>query len=531
MRDPQHAGGPRRGRWSTAGRAGRSFRSMAAAAAVVLTVAGCSLEDPGLPDDLRDPSAHEMPSVRPELERFHTQTLDWSRCDGGECASLEVPVDYEKPDGPTMELALLRVKAKDQDKKVGSLVLNPGGPGSSGIDYAQAASAVVGPKVRQVYDVVGFDPRGVARSEPVDCVDDRGLDAFLGLDTSPDDAAEKKAAEQALTGFVEGCQSKQGDRLAQITTANSARDMDVLRGALGDARLNYLGLSYGTMLGATYAHAFPERVGAFVLDGMLPTDLDALDIGLGQARGFERATESYLQWCTQQRDCPLGESVEEAREGLRQLMQDVDANPPAVEPDLHVKDLTIGWATYGLAAAMYSQDSWPALNNAIKQAQQGNGEGLMQLANGYAERTADGGYRSNLMEAFHTYTCNDRVEDTKGRSEQEVRAAFRKEAPLWGDFLLGEGSVCEGWPVDAAQPFDATAPGSGPILVIGTTRDPATPMEWAERAAEDFENGHLLTLDGDGHTAYKRGSSCIDSAVDSYLLTGTVPQGDAARCD
>lgn len=513
-------------------RASRARALLAGAAVLGLGLTGCTPDGGPLPEDLRSPGAEEsLPAPPAELSRFYEQQLEWERCDGGECAELEVPVDYDRPDGETMRLALFRVRAGDDEHRIGSLVLNPGGPGASGVDYAQAADQVVGPKVRRVYDVVGFDPRGVARSEAVDCVDDPGLDALLGLDTSPDDAAERREATRVQKAFAQGCRDRLGDRLGSVTTANAARDMDVLRAALGDARLNYLGLSYGTQLGATYAQEFPRRVGAFVLDGMLPTDLDATQIAIGQAKGFETATGAFLDWCVQERSrCPLGGTREEATAGLRELLRRIDEEPPPVDSDPRVTELTVGWATYGLAAAMYDEGSWESLAQALEAAQRGDGQRLLELANGYADRTADGEYASNLMEAFTVYSCNDRAEDTTGRTEAQVRAAFRREAPLWGDFLMGEGSACEGWPVKPAQPFDAVAQGSGPILVVGTTRDPATPLAWAQRAAKDFENGHLLTLDGDGHTAYRRGSQCVDSAVEGYLLTGAVPEGDAARC-
>ncbi|WP_462418574.1 alpha/beta hydrolase [Kytococcus sp. Marseille-QA3725] len=509
----------------------RAPRALAAAAVLATALAGCTPgESEPLPSDLREPgSAGSASPPAEELQRFHDQELSWSDCDGGECATLTVPVDYDDPSGPTMELALLRHRAGDEDRRIGSLVVNPGGPGSSGVDYAQAADTVVSPSVRKVYDVVGFDPRGVARSEGVDCVEDEQLDALLGADPEPDDARERREGEQVRKAFVNGCTDALGDRIGAINTADAARDMDVLRSALGDSRLNYLGLSYGTQLGATYAEEFPDRVGAFVLDGVLPTDLDAVEIGLGQARGFERATRSYLEWCTQEGDCPLGETPDEAADGLRELLRAIDEEPPRVRADARVDDLDVGWATYGLAAAMYDEAGWQQLTKALRRAQDGDGQGLMELANGYADRQPDGSYDSNLMEAFHVYTCNDRA--LGGRSEAEVRKAYEKAAPLWGDFLMGEGSVCDDWPVDPAEPFEAKAKGSEPILVVGTTRDPATPLEWAEDTAQGLDNGHLLTRDGDGHTAYRRGSECVDEAVDAYLLSGTVPEGDAARCE
>lgn len=508
-------------------------RGLALAASAGLLLAGCTLpgQDEALPGDLRSAAPEEsLPANDPALERFTEQELEWSDCDGGECATLEVPLDHDAPEGETVELAVLRVPARDAEHRIGSLVVNPGGPGSSAVDYARAADQIVSPGVRKAYDVVGFDPRGVGESDPVDCLDDRAMDGFIGGVEDPDSAAGREAVQGQLEAFVAGCRKDLGRGLGEVTTETTARDMDVLRAVLGDSQLSYLGKSYGTTLGATYAELFPQRVGAMVLDGVLPTDLDAVEMGVGQAEGFERATNAFLDWCVEEGDCPVGDSREEAVAGLKELLNRAETEPLPVRGHEGVTELTSGWATYGIAAGMYSETSWPALRKALKAAEGGDGSGLMEMAGQYTDRHPDGHYGSNLMEAFTVYTCNDRLSATEGRDDAEVEAAYREAAPLWGELMMSETSVCDEWPVEPAEPFVAKAAGSGPILVVGTTRDPATPYEWAEQVAGELENGHLLSFDGDGHTAYRRGSSCVDDAVDGYLLSGTVPEGEAADC-
>lgn len=498
-----------------------------------MLLAGCTLpgQEGALPEDLRTAAPEEsLPPVDPALERFTGQELEWEDCEGGQCATLDVPLDHDRPAGETVSLAVFRAPAKDADRRIGSLLVNPGGPGSSAVEYARAADQVVGTAVREGYDVVGLDPRGVGSSEPVDCLDDAGMDAFIGGVEDPDSAAGRKRGQRQVAAFVEGCERDIGKGLAEVTTETAARDLEILRAVLGDSQLHYLGKSYGTTLGATYAELFPERVGAMVLDGVLPTDLDAVEMGVGQAEGFERATNAFLGWCVEEGDCPLGGDREAAVDGLKELLEEAETDPLPVRGHGAVTELTVGWATYGVASGMYSETSWPALRAALRQARDGDGSGLMGLAGQYADRHPDGGYASNLMEAFTVYTCNDRPAGAGGRSRAEVEAAYDEAAPLWGELMRGEGSVCEDWPVTPDEPFTARAEGSAPILVVGTTRDPATPYEWAEEVAGELENGRLLRFDGDGHTAYRRGNACVDRAVDAYLLSGTVPEGEDASC-
>ncbi|MDF8264762.1 alpha/beta hydrolase [Luteipulveratus flavus] len=471
--------------------------------------------------------ANAAPS--PSLARFYTQKLKWEDCqDGAKCAGLTVPIDYAKPAAGTVQVAVLKQEATG-DKK-GSLVVNPGGPGGSGVDYAASADFVVSGKVRKAYDVVGFDPRGVQRSAPITCLDDQQLDSYLGADPSPDDQAEQAQTMKNAKGFGDACKTKAGPLLGHVSTVEAAKDMDVLRAALGETRLDYLGKSYGTFLGSTYADQFPTRVGKFVLDGVVAPDLTNTEMNRGQAEGFERATAAYVKDCVAGGNCPLGSSQEAGQQKIRDFLKQVDAKPIPVSGDANVSKLTEGWASMGIAAAMYDQGSWGVLTSALRSAFGGDGTALMKLANTYAERDSGGSYSGNIMQAINAVNCLDRDSSSDPAAYAKDQASFVKTAPTWGPMLAWGTAICGEWPVKATgAPKKVTAAGSDPILVLGTTRDPATPYEWSQRLASMLQNGRLITYDGDGHTAYRRSNSCVDNAVDNYLLDGKDP-GKSLKC-
>lgn len=518
-------GGPL-SRTVAAGRTGRHRPSrLVATVAGLALLAGCSGPGAvGSGEAEGETAAHSAPPAPEGLEKFYAQQLDWSECQVAfECATLEVPIDYAEPDGPTIELALLRAPARRE--AIGSLVVNPGGPGGSGVDHATMAGAIVSRDVSNAYDIVGFDPRGVARSAPITCFTDEQMDALIGSDPSPDDEQEKQAGEALMAEFAAACEAGAGDLLGHVSTPEAARDMDVLRAALGERKLDFLGASYGTFLGATYATLFPENVGRFVLDGAVDPTLSGLEMGLGQAAGFERATRAYVESCVAGGDCPLGDDVDAAMAGIPAFLDRVDANPLTVSGD-RVTELTEGWAMYGIIVAMYAQDFWPILTQALTRAEQGDGTLLMFLANTYATRGSDGSYKGNGMQAIYAVNCLDRPAIGEDLDSAEVEAQFLQVSPTWGRYLAGEGA-CEHWPVQAVETIDDySAAGAPPILVIGTTRDPATPHEWAVSLAEILDSGVLISYDGDGHTAYGRSNDCVDDAVDAYLLRGTVPEAD-----
>ncbi len=459
------------------------------------------------------------------LAGFYGQQLAWSGCGVGECADLRVPLDYARPGGGSIAIKVLRVRATSEASRVGSLVVNPGGPGGSGVDYARQASLIVSRTVRARYDVVGFDPRGVGRSAPVDCLSDPDLDRFLGsgADLTPDTPAEVQAWLTESRTFAEGCQRLSGDRLGHVSSVEAARDMDVLRAALGDDRLNYLGKSYGTYLGAVYADLFPSLVGRFVLDGVVPPDLTSEEVSLGQAKGFDLATRAWATDCVR-RGCALGDSADAVIGWLTGFLHGLDQAPLPVTRDARITKLTESWGAVAVAGAMYEEAFWPTLTDALVAGRDGDGDPLMRLADSYARRRADGAYQGNIMEVIYAVNCLDKPVVTEVADYERMDREFAAASPIFGRFLAWSGLPCAVWPVPpTGTARRITAEGSGPIVVVGTTRDPATPYEWAVRLDGQLSNSSLVTFDGDGHTAYKRGSSCVDAAVDGYYIRGTVP--------
>ena len=464
------------------------------------------------------------------LGAFYAQRLSWSSCTGGECANLTVPIDYAAPDAGSIQLALLRVKARNSGSRIGSIVVNPGGPGGSGVDYAKYANQIVGADVRRSYDIVGFDPRGVGKSAPIDCLDDKQLDAFLGADPTPNGAAEETAYIAASKQFADACAAKNPKLIAHVSTVDAAKDMDVLRAALDEQKLNYLGKSYGTYLGATYADLFPTLVGRMVLDGVVAPDLTSKEISIGQAKGFELATRSYVQDCVGSSNCPVGRSVEEGMKWFRDFLAGLDAQPLPVTDDQQVTRLTEGWASVGIAEAMYDQSLWPKLSEALRAAKNGDGNALMSFADSYAQRTSAGKYTGNLLEVIYAVNCLDKP-DTADPTQVEANAAEAEQvAPTWGKALAWGSVACGVWPVKpTSTPHKVSAPGSGPIVVVGTTRDPATIYEWSVRLRQQLSNAVLISFDGDGHTAYTRSNACVDTPIDAYFVKGTVPT-DGLKC-
>ncbi|MFF7726454.1 alpha/beta hydrolase [Streptomyces sp. NPDC008001] len=472
-------------------------------------------------------------AIPPALQRYYAQKLAWRPCgtSGFECATLKAPLDYDHPrEADDLKLAVSRKKATGADhaKRLGSLMVNPGGPGGSAVGYLQHYAAIGYPAaVRAHYDMVAMDPRGVAGSEPVTCLSDPEMDHYTEVDQTPDDPTETAELVASYTKFAQGCASRSGKLLNHVSTIEAARDMDVLRAALDDDKLTYVGASYGTFLGATYAGLYPSRVGRLVLDGALDPALNAEQVNRDQTAGFQTAFASFAGDCARRKDCPLGTDPAGAGERLSAFFKKADAAPVATGKP---RKLTESLATTGVISAMYDEAAWGMLRTALKAAFAGDGGPLLKLSDAYYERDGHGAY-ANLMAANAAVNCLDLP--PAFRSPTEVRAAepaFRKASPVFGTSLAWAALTCGYWTVPATgTPHRIPAAGAAPILVVGTTRDPATPYGWARSLASQLSSGRLLTYEGDGHTAYTRGSACVDKAVNTYLLTSAAPPA-GQRC-
>ncbi|MFI6641415.1 alpha/beta hydrolase [Streptomyces sp. NPDC050504] len=471
-----------------------------------------------------------------------SQTLDWGDCPapseaegegtapsplpGGtkwKCADLKAPLDYAKPDGETIDLALIRAEAKAKDRRIGSLVFNFGGPGGSGITALPSFGADYD-KLRERYDLVSFDPRGVGRSEPVECLDDKELDAYYAEDGTPDDPAEEKAYTAGLKTYADACEKESGPALPHVGTTNAARDMDLIRTVLGDEKLNYFGISYGTELGGVYAHLFPKKVGRAVFDAVVDPTETSEQSSLGQAKGFQLALDNFAKDCVARgEECTLpGGSVEEIEDWIAALLAKLDEKPV---PGIGDRRLTQTQATNGIAQTLYSKEYWPLLEQGLDEADGGRGALLLALSDSMNGRGEKGSY-SNIQAANAAINCADsKARYTLAQTKAKL-PEFRAASRVFGDFLGWGMMGCSQWPVPGAWDTpDVTAPGAAPILVIGNTGDPATPYEGARAMADELGEGVgvELTYKGEGHGAYNSGDKCVQQTVNAYLLDGKVP--------
>lgn len=472
----------------------------------------------------RDADARVAPV--PALQRFYDQTLDWRECDDRMvCASMMVPLDYAKPAGRTIALSVLKRYA-DRNRQ-GALVVNPGGPGASGTDYARRAGSFFRDPITDRFDIVGFDPRGTGESSPIDCLNDRELDEYVASDPDPDTVAERREFTALVRGFNAGCAASDLALASHVSTIEAARDIDILRAVLEEPELTYFGASYGTQLGATYADLFPDRAGRLVLDGGVDLEISSRQRSLDQARGFETALRAYVANCLELSDaCFLGSDVDEGLARISGFLEDLDAEPLPVDDRL----LTQGLAFYGIAAPLYDRGNWLLLTTGLRSALAGEGTVLLALADAYSSRSPGGSYSSNILEANIAINCLD---DPTTAGVEEVLTevpAFVEVAPTLGRTFAWSLIGCAGHEARSTEkPRTVTAAGAPPIVVVGTSRDPATPIEWSEALAAQLESGVLIRRDGDGHTGYNADNACVDTAVEDFLVEGTVPE-DGLSC-
>jgi pimeloyl-ACP methyl ester carboxylesterase len=454
------------------------------------------------------------------LASYYGQHSHWTPCaDGDQCATIRVPLDYRRPDARSIRLALLKVPATEPQHRLGSLVVNPGGPGLSGMDYAAAAEGQFGAKVLQRYDIVGFDPRGVSGSTPLHCASDAQVNAFADSDPGLDAPARARRNQGLIRTFGEGCLRQDAGLVRHVSTVEVARDLDVVRAFLGEPRLDYLGKSYGTLLGATYAHLFPTHVGRMVLDGAIDPRDSTLGFDLAQARGFEGELHAYLRWCTRQPECPAGTRLEPALRWIHALLDKVQTLPLADTGGGH---LAIGSAVIGVLSPLYDSRRWGELSNGLEAASSGDGRVLRLLADESLHRDPDGSFRDNSVQANLAMWCADHDDAPPPGHVGRYVAAFEKASPTFGAVFAAGASTCALWPVHSKRgPRALTTTGAPAIMIVGTTHDPATPLAFARGLAQQLHGSVLVTRSGHGHTGYHQGNACVDDAVESYLLDGT----------
>ncbi len=469
------------------------------------------------------------PAPKPvSLTQYYAQHLDWQACDHGfQCARLVVPFDYAHPgSGKRFSLPVVKLAATDPAHRVGALVVNPGGPGGSGVQYALGARSEFPAALRARFDIVGFDPRGVAGSEPaLRCQTGPQTDTFLATDDMPENSAQVADIVRQSKQYAARCQRDSGALLPFVGTKDAARDMDVLRAALGQAKLTYLGKSYGTYMGAWYAQLFPGKVRALVLDGAFDPDTPALPDDIVQAQGFQVALNAFTASCLAAAGCPLGAQGSPVRAAVGRLQAIVvRANShPLASHDGTGQVADGAMLLNGVASALYSRSLWPDLKEGLAGAVSGDGSVLLQLADLLLERSPDGSY-SNLVDADTAISCLDRPFPRSLTAWQAAAKQAAQAAPLFGESIVWGNLTCAYWPVPS-EPLPAIrAAGAPPVLVVGTLRDPATPYRWARALAGDLSSGVLLGWNGDGHTAYGEGSSCVDTIVNDYFISLEVPR-------
>ncbi|UTT52154.1 alpha/beta hydrolase [Microbacterium maritypicum] len=514
----------------------RSTSRLRRAAAIVAGLAAASVALSGclyamIPEQSSRPSTTSAPDtegVAEDLLPFYSQELTWTECGVGfDCTDVTAPLDWEDPGKGEITLSVVRHRA--EGTPVGSLLTNPGGPGASGVDLIlNNLDYAVGSDLIENFDVIGFDPRGVGASTAVTCYDAPQMDEYLyGIPAAARGTAEWEAELlDSHKAFAEACDANSGGILPYITTVNAARDMDLIRAVLGDKQLNYLGYSYGTFLGATYAKLYPEKAGRLVLDGAIDPAVPGLEVGATQALGFESALRAYMQDCLDSGECPFNGTVDEAMTDLGALLASVDSTPLKSGDG---RMLGADSLMTAIIAALYSQDSWGYLTQALDEALQGDPTSALFLADFYNGRE-NGTYTDNSAEAFRAYNCMDYPVEDDPAAEAATNAKIAQGAPTIAPYWTGPDS-CSVWPYPpTGTRGEIKAEGAGPIVVIGTTNDPATPYEWSESLANQLEEGVLITRVGEGHTGYNKGNACVDDAVEAFLLDDVVPEDDL-RCE
>ncbi|MDY5151773.1 alpha/beta hydrolase [Actinotignum urinale] len=499
-------------------------------ATVLIVLSGCSGSLTHSQDIFQkeSQSSHEDKAADYDsaLAKFYEQKVSWNNCGKDECAEVEVPLDYKNPEGKIITIAMKKTPATKKEDKQGTIFLNPGGPGGSGIDMLKMAREYLGSSVMRVFDVIGFDPRGVGKSTAVKCFPDDETKAKYIDTTIPDNTPQYEEKIQNLQKEIADlCEQYSGDLLPFVGTDSAAKDLDILRHLAGDSRLNYLGFSYGTYLGAQYADLFPKHVGRLVLDGAVDSSMGSARMVVEQSHAFEVAAKRFVEWCQQNlaNSCPVKGSVEEGLKDMRKIIDDASAKP--MQSDYSSIPFTGEQALSALTLPLYSKQMWSTLAKALNEYERsGNVSTLQMVAFIAQDRQQDGKFTSNMTEANWAINCADYPPMTK--EEIAKASAETKDGLLFHDDYASS-DMCAVWPYKVSKkrgPFKAK--GSPTILVIGTKYDPATPYSWSKALASHLENTRLITYEGDGHTAFGGPSNCVNQPVREFFKKGKVPEED-----
>ena len=534
-------------------------RSIAAAAVAILAVVAIVLTIIGyfgihrrkgpVPTQTATASSAPIPVQGGSVQAFYDQGITWGKCAPGtfdsyrgvdssdpseyQCAFLKAPLDWDNPDGDQISLALAIHRSGKKDAP--ALFVNPGGPGGAVVSaLPYYAGQGIGEAVVNAYDIVALDPRGVGDSTPVFCMTDAEKDKYnAGSETEGTDADSPQSAiaevQEDSREFAQGCRDHSGAIFEHIDTVSAARDFDMVRSILGQDKLNLLGYSYGTFLGATYAGLYPAQVGRFVLDGALDPSLSVDEVSSMQMRGLDASLQQWITDCATQASCPMGRTKDEGIANVRSFLESLEASPlPTNDPD---RPLTEGLAVTAMIGTMYNTQWWPELTNAYSDATRRNdGTAMLEIADLMNSRNPDGTYADNSTDAINAINNLD-YKPAGTDAEWIARAdALKSELSILDRYVGYPSAGLSAWPTEHAERAPIHATGAAPILVIGTTHDPATPYPMAEALASQLDSGVLITVEGWNHTAYRRGANqCVTRAVEDYFVKGTVPT-DGLMC-
>ena len=435
-----------------------------------------------------------------------------------DCASVSVPLNYAQPSGKKISIALVRVHDTTVTP-IGSLLVNPGGPGASGIETALGLTPSLDNTLLKHFDLIGFDPRGVGSSSPISCLTDAQKDTLNAASPDVRTAAGFTAAKKSAKQVAQACTDKYGSDLQYYNTVNTARDMDLIRQAVGDNQMNYLGFSYGTELGAQYLHLFPTKMRVAVLDGAVDPLTSDITSFANQLDGFEKAFDQFAAWCKTDSSCT---SIGDPRKAVATIAAQAQKSPIPSSAAGETRKATSSLVYTGVLQALYSQSLWSTLGTALKQAEGGDSKGLLSLADQYNERY--NGQYTNISDANLTIDCNDSKPGPSDATIRATTASWVKRFPMFGLWSASSLFACQQWQPDRTPvplPTATTTPRK--VLVIGNLHDPATPYQGAKNLTKTLGNAELLSWNGEGHTSYLQGSSCIDAAVNKYLIDGTLP--------